>query len=256
MKKLFAACLLAGMMSSCGSVLTLNDAYFAPADTAVEPVETLPVATQPAATTAGADANVGSALLGSLLGSLAEGTTAANDEGTALTTGGVVSGLLGSILNAFTSVDENSIVGTWNFKGSAFVFESENALAALGSDAVATQLEAKVDQYLAKFNIQEGSCSIVFNEDKTFVFTMGDRYVSGNYELNADTKELTMTFGMFKTVANVVYDAGTINLVYQSDGLLRLLKSVGSKSTNATFALLGTLLEQYDGLRIGLAFAK
>lgn len=249
MKKLFAACLLAGMMSSCGSVLTLNDAYFAANETAVEPVATQTVAAE-------SGDNAGAVLLGSLLNSLAEGSTAANDEGTALTTDGVVSGLLGSILNAFATVDENSIVGTWNFKGSAFVFESENALAALGSDVVATQLEAKVDQYLAKYNIQEGSCTITFNEDETFVFTMGDRYVSGNYELNADTKELTMTFGMFKTVANVVYDAGTINLVYQSDGLLRLLKSVGTKGTNTTFALLGKLMEQYDGLRIGLAFAK
>ena len=136
------------------------------------------------------------------------------------------------------------------------MFDSENALATLGSDAVASQLEAKVDQYLAKFNIKQGMCSIIFNEDGTFMFVMGERYVEGNYELNVETKELTMTFGMFKTVANLVYDAGTINLVYQSDGLLRLLKAVGSKSNNSTFALLNTLLNQYDGLRIGMAFTK
>ena len=88
------------------------------------------------------------------------------------------------------------------------------------------------------------------------MFVMGERYVEGNYELNVETKELTMTFGMFKTVTNLVYDAGTINLVYQSDGLLRLLKAVGSKSNNSTFALLNTLLNQYDGLRIGMAFTK
>ena len=97
---------------------------------------------------------------------------------------------------------------------------------------------------------------MVFNADGTFVFTLGERYINGNYELNTETKELKMTFGMFASTANVVYDAGMINLVYQSDGLLRMLKAVGSKSTNSTFALLNTLLEQYDGLRIGMAFAK
>ena len=98
--------------------------------------------------------------------------------------------------------------------------------------------------------------SITFKEDGTFVFVMGERYVEGDYKLNADTKELTMTFGMFKTVANVVYDEGMINLVYQSDGLLRILKSVGASGNSGTLALLTTLLNQYDGLRIGMAFAK
>lgn len=248
MKKVFVACAFVGMLSSCGSVLTLNNEYNTPTNAATEVIET--------PSTVAAD-NTSTNLLGSLLGSLAgNGFETANNDGTALTTGGVVSGLLGSILNAFTTVDENTIVGTWNFKGSAFVFESENALASLGSDVVATQLESKVDQYLAKFNIKEGMCSITFNADNSFAFMMGDRRIDGTYSLNAETKELTMTFGLFKTVANLIYDAGTINLVYQSDGLLRILKTVGASGNNGTLALLSTLLNQYDGLRIGMAFAK
>lgn len=244
MKKFFLTCAVAGMLASCGSVLSLNEAYSPSATTAAASTE---VATE--------SGNAG--VLGSLLNSLAgNGSAVVNNDGTALTTNGVVSGLLGSVLEAFTAVDEITLVGTWNFKGSAFVFESENALASLGSDVVATQLEAKVDQYLAKFNIQEGMCSVTFNEDETFTFIMGDRYVEGNYVLNEETKELTMTFGMFKTVANVVFDAGMINLVYQSDGLLRLLKGVGSKGNNSTLALLGALFEKYDGIRIGMAFAQ
>ena len=248
-KKVFIACTFVGMLSSCGSVLMLNNEYNAPANTPTKVVETpSPIV---------ANDNTNAPLLGSLLGSLAgNGFETANNDGTALTTGGVVSGLLGSILNAFTTVDANTIVGTWNFKGSAFVFESENALASLGSDVVATQLETKVDQYLAKFNIKEGMCSITFNADSTFALLMGDRCIEGKYNLNAETKELTMTFGMFKTVANLVYDAGMINLVYQSDGLLRILKTVGASGNNGTLALLSTLLNQYDGLRIGMAFAK
>ena len=246
MKKYLVAGALLGLMSSCGSLLSLNPSLGQSTDNAA-------VETQEAVTADDANAS----LLGSLLSSLAgTGSTEANSDGTALTTDGIVSGLLGSILNAFTTVDEATIVGTWYFKGSAFVFESENALASLGSDVVATQVEAKVDQYLAKFNIKEGMSSIIFNEDGTFMFVMGDRYVEGNYELNTNTKELTMTLGMLKTVANVVYDAGTLNLVYQSDGLLRLLKAVGTKNTNNTVSMLTKLLNQYDGMRIGMAFAK
>lgn len=249
MRKFFVACGLIGFMSSCGSVLSLNPSYGqTDHDVVEEPVEETVVA---------ADDNVDTSLLGSLLGSLAgNDATGANDDETALTTNGVVSGLLGSILDAFTTVGKNSLVGTWHFKGSAFVFESENALATLGSDVIAGQIESKVDQYLAKYNIKEGACTITFNADNTYQFVAGEYVVNGTYELNAETKELTLTFGMFTTTAFLVYDAGTINLVYQSDGLLHLIKSIGAKGSNRTFAMLSTLLEQYDGMRIGMAFAK
>ena len=186
-----------------------------------------------------------------------EASSSANEDGTALTNNGIVSGLLGSVLNAFTPVTQQTIVGTWNFKGSAFVFESENALAGLGSDAIASQVEAKVDKYLAKLKIQEGSCTITFNEDNTCTFTAGKRTLNGTYEFNPETKELKLSYaGLLSTNAYLVYDAGTINIVYQSDGLLRILKAIGSMSTNSTLALLNTLLDQYNGLRIGMAFGK
>ncbi len=249
MKKLLAAGALLGLMSSCGSVLSLNPSYGQATKNAV--VETVQ---EPIATTT---TDNSTALLGSLLGTLAgNGSTAANSDGTALTTGGVVSGLLNSVLNTFVTVDQNTIVGTWNFKGSAFVLESENVLASLGSEVVASQMEAKVDQYLAKLKIKEGMCRITFNKDGSFVFTAGERTMGGTYELNSSTKELTMNFGLLTSTAYLVYDAGTINIVYQSDALLNLVKAFGSKGDNATLALLGTLMNQYDGLRIGMAFTK
>ena len=248
MKKLLVAGALLGLMSSCGSVLGLNTSYGQAENTVVAPTQESVAATTSGTTTA---------LLGGLLSSLAgTGSTAANSDGTALTTGGVVSGLLNSVLNTFVTVDQNTIVGTWNFKGSAFVLESENVLASLGSEVLASQMEAKVDQYLAKLNIKEGMCRITFNNDGSFVFAAGDRTMGGTYELNSATKELVMNFGLLSTTAFLVYDAGTINIVYQSDALLNLVKAFGAKGDNSTLALLGSLINQYDGLRIGMAFAK
>ena len=253
MKRIIAACTFACTMVSCGSVLSLNTPYEQSSDNTAAVTTQQPEPTETVAGEYTGDVNLLGSLLGALAGSNAE---EGNIDGTALTTDGIVSGLLGSILDAFATVDENSIVGTWNFKGSAFVFESENALANLGSDAIATQVESKVDQYLAKHNIKEGACSITFEEDGNFVLVAGERYVEGTYVLNAETKELVMTFGMFKTTALLIYDAGTINLVYQSDGLLKMMKAIGAKGGSSALSLLGKLLDQYDGMRIGMAFAK
>ncbi len=251
MKKFFTVCILAGTVSFGANAQGLSGLFKSLAGSSkTETTTTTETTTLPQ--------EAGTNILGNVLGTLAgNGTASANADGTALTTDGVVSGLLGSILNAFTTVNKQTIIGTWNFKGSAFVFESENALANLGSDAIASQVEAKVDQYLAKLKIKEGSCTVTFTEDNTCLFTAGTKALNGTYEFNAETKELKLTYsGLLSTTAYLVYDAGTINIVYQSDGLLRILKAIGSMSTNSTFALLNTLLDQYDGLRIGMAFNK
>ena len=255
MKKIFIVCAFLSTLSLNANAQVLSGLLKSLAggnktETQTEATTETTETTEQSSTSAGAN------ILGSVIGALSN-STSANEDGTALSTDGVVSGLLGSILNAFTTVNQQTLIGTWDFKGSAFVFESENALATLGSDAIASQVEAKVDKYLAKLNIKEGTCTITFNEDNTCIFTAGKRSLNGTYEYNADTKELALNFGaLIKTTAHLVYDAGTINIVYQSDGLLRILKAIGSMSSNSTLALLNTLLDQYNGLRIGMAFTK
>lgn len=209
----------------------------------------------PAPETTGSNASTSDILSGVLgaLGGTAENTT---EDGGAASNGGVISGILNSVLNAFSTVSEDKLVGTWNYKGSAFVFESDNALANLGSDAVAKQVASKVDTYLAKIGVKPGACTMTFNEDGTCVFTVGQRGLNGTYTYEPSTKELALAFGVIKTKAFVVSDAGNINIVFQSNGLLKILKAVCSASSKSTLKMLNTLLQNYDGLRVGMAFYK
>ena len=195
-------------------------------------------------------------ILSGVLGALGGTSATTSDDGGSTSNGGVISGILSSVLNSFSTVSEEKLVGTWNFKGSAFVFESDNALATLGSDAVAKQVASKVDTYLAKVGVKEGACTITFNEDETCAFTVGQRGLNGTYSYDTSSKELTLAFGVIKTKAYVVSDSGNINIVFQSNGLLKILKAVCSASSKSTLKLLNTLLENYDGLRVGMAFTK
>lgn len=204
-------------------------------------------------------ANTGTATtsdLSGVLGALGGASGQTTDDGQAVSNDGVVSGILGSILEAFTTVNENKLYGTWNFKGSAFVFESDNVLATLGSDAVAKQVAAKVDSYLAKVGVKPGACSITFNEDGTCTFNVGARGINGTYVYDAQAKTIAFAFGLIKTTAYTVYEQNTLNIVFQSNGLLKILKAVCAASSNSTLKLLNTLLTQYNGLRIGMAFTK
>lgn len=195
-------------------------------------------------------------ILSTVLGALGGSTATTSDDGESTSSNGVISGILNSVLNSFSTVSEEKLVGTWNFKGSAFVFESDNALATLGSDAVAKQVSSKVDSYLAKVGVKEGACSMVFNEDGTCVFNVGQRGLNGTYTYDTTTKGLAFAFGVIKTKAYVVSDSGNINIVFQSNGLLKILKAVCSASSKSTLKMLNTLLQNYDGLRVGMAFGK
>lgn len=195
-------------------------------------------------------------ILSGILGAMGNKDTKTTDDGQAASNKGVIGGILNSVLNGFSTVKEETLVGTWNYKGSAFVFESENVLANLGSDVLAKQAAAKVDGYLAKVGVKEGSCTMTFNEDKTCTFNAGERGLNGTYEYNAKDKTLALAFGAIKANAYVVYDAGNINIVFQSDSLLKILKAICSISNKGTLQLLNTLLANYDGLRVGMSFAK
>lgn len=232
--------LLGGLFGKSGSTTTTTTTT-APATTATTTSSTTP-STQ----------NV----VSGILGALSAGATSTSDDGKAASNNGIVGGLLNSVLNAFSTVSEETLIGSWNYKGSAFVFESENVLANLGSDTMAKQVEAKVDSYLAKIGVKEGSCGITFKEDDTCVFTVGKRSLNGTYVYDAANKELALQFGLIKTKSFVVYDSGNINIVFQSDGVLKILKAVCAASSKSTLSMLGTLLNNYDGLRIGMSFTK
>lgn len=238
--------------SSLGSILK---GIFARSSTATEST-TAPASTSSTTSSPSTSSAASTDILSSVLGTLGNGSSAnANDDGTK-TSNGTISGILSSVLNSFSTVSEDKLIGTWNFQGSAFVFESDNALASLGSDAVAKQVSSKVDAYLAKVGVKQGACNITFNEDGTCIFAVGERGLNGTYTYDTSTKELTLAFGVVKTKAYVVYDSGNINIVFQSNGLLKILKAVCSASSKNTIKLLNTLLQNYDGLRVGMSFSK
>ena len=255
MKKIFSLCLVASLslMPQAASAQSLGSIFksiFGGSSTS----STTSSTDSGSASTSTAAQDILSGVLGSLGGTSAN--TSTSDDGQSASSDGIISGILNSVLNSFGTVSQETLVGSWNYKGSAFVFESDNVLASLGSDAIANQVAAKVDTYLAKVGVKQGSCSISFAEDNSCVFTVGERSLKGTYTFDTSTKELALAFGLVKTTAYVVSDSGTINIVFQSNGLLKILKAVCAASSNSTLKMLNTLLANYNGLRVGMAFTK
>lgn len=158
------------------------------------------------------------------------------------------------------NISKGDIKGTWNYTGSAVKLESENILKAAAAGAAATQIEKKLDEYLAKAGLKTGTFSFTFNEDNTFATTVKGKSFNGTYTLSEDGKTIELkygkTLGSTGITAAAQINASTFELLFKADKLLDLIGKLTANTNNTTLKTIGTLAGQYDGLKIGLELQK
>lgn len=198
---------------------------------------------------------------GTLLQSAVTNKTANNTNTTtnvAKQAGSVLGGLLSNLLGGTAQLNDQAIVGTWNYQGIDCAFESENLLKQAGGELMASTIEKKVDTQLQKFGIKPGACSFTFNADHTYRATISGKSLNGNWTLDPQTKRINMTYllGVGTLNPHVSYTGGKLSLLFESSKLLTLVKGVGALTGNSTISTVSNLLGSYDGMYIGLRLAK
>lgn len=152
------------------------------------------------------------------------------------------------------------VKGTWTYSGTAVKLESDDLLKSTAATLAASQIEDKLDEYVSKIGIKAGTFSFTFNEDNTFVATVLGKSFNGTYTLSEDYKTISLQFG--KTIglkpfnASVSATSTQLNLLFQADKLLDLLGKLTASSSNTTLKTIGTLVNQYDGMQLGLELQK
>ena len=86
--------------------------------------------------------------------------------------GDFVAGLLGK-----DQVSKNSLIGTWNYKQPAVVFDSEDMLTNVGGMAAGKAAEQKIQEYLNKLGFTAGKVKITFKEDGTGTVTYATKNI-------------------------------------------------------------------------------
>lgn len=152
------------------------------------------------------------------------------------------------------------VKGTWTYSGTAVKFESEDLLKSTAASLAASQVEDKLDSYAAKVGIKAGTFSFTFNEDKTFSAAVKGKSFNGTYTVSEDYKTMSLQFG--KTIglkpftATISATSSQLDLLFQADKLLELLGKLTSTSSNSTLKTIGSLVNQYDGMMLGLELKK
>jgi hypothetical protein len=218
------------------------------------------------AVTMGASAQSWKDLLGKAAGEVVKNQTSSDGAG------GAVVNILGSLLGKSTTLTVDDIAGTWLYQGSACVLESEQALSNLGGTLVTSQIEKKFDGYLTKIGVVPGVSSFTFAKDGSCAIKVGNYNIAGTFTLLPDEKMIDFTFlyGQVNVKTYIAYEITDLNVVFNADKLLSLIKGVTAAlskdapaqqvqqlaSVSQTAGAVGTLLNSYDGMMLGVKLQR
>lgn len=167
---------------------------------------------------------------------------------------GTIEKVVNAVTGKSTTVD---LTGTWTFTGSALAFESDNLLQQAGGSVAATAVEKKLDEQLAKVGIKEGQMTFTFASDSTFTCVVGKKNLSGTYTYDASTQKAGLKFGrLLNITTDLNCTSTTMEMLFNSDKLLKLITYLSSKSSNSTLKTISSLADSYDGMKLGFAFSK
>lgn len=165
---------------------------------------------------------------------------------------------ISKVVNAVTGANNNVLLeGTWIYNGSAVQFESENLLLKAGGVAAAKAAESKLDEQLTKFGITPGSMTFTFAADSTFTSVVAGRTMPGTYTYDSETKKLNLKFARLLNMgAEVNYSTTSMDMLFNSDKLLKLITYLSSKTSSTALKSISTLSAQYDGMLLGFELKK
>lgn len=166
------------------------------------------------------------------------------------------------IVEKVTGIDisKGDIKGTWSYTGSAVKLESEDLMKSAAAGVAASQIEKKLDEYLAKAGLKTGTFSFTFNEDNTFTTTVKGKNFNGTYTFSEEEDSIYLKYGKnlgsTGITATAQLNGSTLELLFKADKLLDLIGKLTAASSNATLKTISTLAGQYDGMKIGLELQK
>lgn len=158
--------------------------------------------------------------------------------------------LLGALL------PETEIPGTWQYLDVAVEFESSDALTQAGGALAAETVEEKIAPMLTKFGIKPGAFTFTFNEDGTASTTVGKKSVKGTWSYDKESEVVTLGLGKKEYKLRMTVSGDNINILFEADKLLDLVKTVSSKSSNTTLAAIAAVVKAYEGMNIGFECEK
>ena len=207
--------------------------------------------TTSATTTAATTSNAGSAVAGILGAVLGGNSNSSSSAGSS-----IINGILNNVIGSGTFSKQDLCAHTWKYSKPGCAFTSENLLAQAGGEIAANKVEEKLSEYYRKFGFSSSNTYFTFKTDGTFAAKIDGKSWQGNYTFDEKTHAIQMKGLILSMSGYATKTANGISLLFDQKKLLNLIKTIGSLKGNSTLSALGTIANNYDGMRVGFEMTK
>ena len=155
-----------------------------------------------------------------------------------------------------------NITGTWEYTGAAVKFTSDNVMMSAASELAAGQVEDKLDEYLQKTGLRQGTFSYVFETDSTFTTVFNKMKFPGTYRFSPEADTIELDYGKserlkgFTIKTQVTVGINSMELLFNADRIIEFIGKISSSSGDTKLKALSSLISQYDGMKIGFGLTK
>ena len=207
--------------------------------------------TSNAATSSSTTSNAGSAVAGILGAVLGGNSNSSSSAGSS-----IINGILNNVIGSGTFSKQDLCAHTWKYSKPGCAFTSENLLAKAGGEIAANKVEEKLGEYYSKFGFSGSNTYFTFKTDGTFAAKIDGKSWQGNYTFDEKTHAIQMKGLILSMSGYATKTANGISLLFDQKKLLNLIKTIGSLKGNSTLSALGTIANNYDGMRVGFEMTK
>ena len=207
--------------------------------------------TSNAATSTSATSNAGSAVAGILGAVLGGNSNCSSSAGSS-----IINGILNNVIGSGTFSKQDLCAHTWKYSKPGCAFTSENLLAKAGGEIAANKVEEKLSEYYSKFGFSGSNTYFTFKTDGTFAAKIDGKSWQGNYTFDEKTHAIQMKGLILSMSGYATKTTNGISLLFDQTKLLNLIKTMGALKGNSTLSALGTIANNYDGMRVGFEMTK
>ena len=223
----------------------------ATSNTTAATATTTAATTSNAATSSSTTSNAGSAVAGILGAVLGGNSNSSSSAGSS-----IINGILNNVIGSGTFSKQDLCAHTWKYSKPGCAFTSENLLAQAGGEIAANKVEEKLGEYYSKFGFSSSNTYFTFKTDGTFAAKIDGKSWQGNYTFDEKTHAIQMKGLILSMSGYATKTANGISLLFDQKKLLNLIKTIGSLKGNSTLSALGTIANNYDGMRVGFEMTK
>ena len=207
--------------------------------------------TSNAATSTSTTSNAGSAVAGILGAVLGGNSNSSSSAGSS-----IINGILNNVIGSGTFSKQELCAHTWKYSKPGCAFTSENLLAKAGGEIAANKVEEKLSEYYSKFGFSGSNTYFTFNTDGTFTSKIDGKSWQGNYTFDEKTHAIQLKGLLLSMSGYATKTTNGISLLFDQKKLLNLIKTMGALKGNSTLSAIGTIANNYDGMRVGFEMSK